>query len=65
MRRPKIWYNAAKAIKGGVSMKKAFLYVAGILAGLYALACVTVAVLLSIAVDKVDKMRGLKPQRRN
>lgn len=38
-------------------MKKVFLYVVGILAGLYALACVTVAVLLSIAVDKVNKMK--------
>lgn len=46
-------------------MKKAFLYVAGILAGLYVLACVTVAVLLSIAVDFVSKMRGLKPRTRN
>lgn len=46
-------------------MKKVFLYVVGILAGLYALACVMVAVLLSIAVDFVDKMRGLKPRRRN
>ncbi len=46
-------------------MKKAFLYVVGILAGLYALAGAIVVVLFSIAVDKVKKMRGLKPRRRN